>query len=356
MRFGPHEFALPRAVLLALLVFTVIALGVAAGTSTASFGTYNPTWDGTAELRRIASDADAEPRIIENTSAYRDVQPRGTVAVILSPDSSYRDTELQQLRRFIRDGGTLVVAEDFGSHGNEILTGIDSSVRFDTRLLRDEREYHRAPDFPVVEPVADHPLVSDVESLTLNHGTVIEPAEATVVVASSPYGYLDGNRNGAPDPDETLRSRPVVTVERMGDGRVIAVGDPSLFINAMLDRGGNRVFVTNLFDDQDRVLLDVSHATALPPLVRLVLFVRNTPLATVAIGLIVVVATGYWVGHPSIFSDRWSPTTTEDSEFSLDENTLLASFERRWPGESDHRIERLFTAFKSPPDDNGDNG
>jgi hypothetical protein len=328
----------PTVLLGGLTAVLVVALVVAASTSTAAFGVYNPAWDGAGELRDVAAAQGAEATVALNTSAYERVTPDETVALVLSPERAYGN-ESARLERFVRQGGTLVVAEDFGPQGNAVLEAVGATARFDGRLVRDERRLDRGPSLPratnVSEPNATTGnLTAGVDRLTLNYGTVVEPGNATVLVGTSEFSYLDGDRDGAVG-DEPLRSYPVATVESVGEGRVVAVSDPSLFINAMLDREGNRQFTANLFSTE-RVLLDYSRAGGQPPLAVALLSVRASPLLQ---GGLLALTVGLVVGGTRVFG----------RERELDESARQVHRERlgdylvRERGWDPDRVERLTT-------------
>jgi hypothetical protein len=328
----------PKVLLGALATVLVIALVVAASTSTAAFGVYNPAWDGAGELRSVAASQGAEATVAINTSAYETVTPNETVALVLSPELAYGN-DSARLRRFVRQGGTLVVGEDFGPQGNAVLEAVGATARFDGRLVRDERRLDRGPSLPhatnVSEPNATTGnLTAGVNRLTLNYATVIEPGNATVLVGTSEFSYLDGDRDGEVG-DEPLRSYPVVTVESVGEGRVIAVSDPSLFINAMLDRGGNRQFTANLFSTE-RVLLDYSRAGGQPPLTVALLTVRGSPLLQ---GGLLALAVGVVVWGTNVVTHG---RATDESTREVHRERLVRYLvrERGWDAE---RAERLTT-------------
>lgn len=277
----------PRVLLVALVVAVLVGVVVAGFTSGTAFGAYNPAWDGASDLRSLAESQGAEPQVLLNTSAYARAG-NGTVAVVLSPETGYNASERARIREFLERGGTLVVAEDFGPQGNALLQSVGATARVNGTLLRDERTHYRAPELPLAEPVEASNDTSPtgrytegVDTLTLNYGTAVEPGNATVLARASGFAYLDSNGNGQPDDAEPLREYPVATVESVGEGRVVVVSDPSLFVNAMLDREGNRAFVANVLA-ADRVLLDYSHAGSQPPFAALLLRLRANALAQAA--------------------------------------------------------------------------
>jgi len=295
MRLLGTEVDLPRALLVGLAGLVALTLVLAGLFSTAAFGAYNPGWDGTSDLRALADERAEDTVIAREVAAYGDTDPDGTVAVVLSPTEAYDADETGQLRTFVERGGTLVVADDFGQYGNPLLAGLGVDTRINGTLVRDERFYYRSPALPRATNVSTtHTLTAGVEELTLNYGTVLEPGpNATVPVRTSPFAYLDTNASGGLEDNETVASYPVVAVEAVGEGRVVAVSDPSVFLNAMLERPGNRAFAENLADSST-VLLDLSHTPGVPPLAAAVLVLQESPLALLAVGGVAVVALALW--------------------------------------------------------------
>ncbi|ESP90023.1 DUF4350 domain-containing protein [Candidatus Halobonum tyrrellensis] len=275
--------------LVAGLALALVVTGVwAASTSAGAFDAYNRGWEGTSELRDEAEAAGASPFVATDVAEYADVTPGETVAFVLSPDERYTDAEAVRLREFVRSGGTLVIAEDYGTHSNPLLERVGASTRVDGAPVRDERNYYGSPDLPVAPGVAESNLTEGVDRLTLNHGTVLDPGGARVLVETSPFAYADENGNAALDDAESLGRSPVVTAETVGDGRVVVVSDPSLFINEMLELDGNRGFARALLSGHATALFDFSHAGPTPPLVRATLTLQRNPLALVATGFALV--------------------------------------------------------------------
>jgi hypothetical protein len=120
----------------------------------------------------------------------------------------------------------------------------------------------------------------------LNYGTAVTPNDATTLVRTSEFAYLDTDRSGSLDDDENMSRYPVVTIEPVGDGQVITVGDPSIFINAMLDRNGNTAFATALMQAHEQVIFDYSQSDSQPPLAVALLIFRETLLLQMLVGVV----------------------------------------------------------------------
>ena len=315
--------SIPRIVLVGLAVSVLVVAVLAGSSSSAALSPYNADWDGASDFRSLASER-GEVVVARETDAYGGVPSRGTTAFVLSPDSGYSSAEVLEVSRFVRNGGTLVVAGDFGPHANDLLGVLGAEARLDGRPLRDPRSNYRTPAMPVASRVPNSSLGSDgsgapdapgapggprvgdrsaasgADSVTLNYGTAVEPNGARVVYNSSGYAYLDTDRNGRLGPNENLTSAPVVTSERLGAGRVVVVSDSSVFIDAMVEESPNRAFVAALVGDSQRVLLDYSHSPGLPPLVVALLVVRDSAWLTLVAGAAVVGGVGLWSRHPDL--------------------------------------------------------
>jgi hypothetical protein len=123
-----------------------------------------------------------------------------------------------------------------------------------------------------------------------------------VLVRSSPFGYVDENRNGELEDDEVLDEYPVVTAEEVGNGTVVVVGDPSVFINSMQEQPDNRAFARQLLANSSTVALDYSHSGGLPPLQLALLELRETPWLQWVLGATLVFGVGVGARRPGALS------------------------------------------------------
>lgn len=331
-----------------LAVFTLVTVGalvVAASVSGTAFNTYNPTWDGTSEMRSIAERTGTETDIVRDSRYYRAADPTNAVVFILSPDSAYTAREVAGIREFVRGGGTVVIAGDLDTlTTNRLLDELGVTSRLNGSLLRDEENFYRGPSLPRATNVTRHPYTTNVPQLTLNHATVVDvdSPNGTRLVNSSSFSYLDANRNGELDDTETLREYTVVSLERIGRGQVVTAGDPSLFINAMLDQEGNRQFVRNILSAHHRVGIDVSHTGGLPPVAWFVVTVRESLLLQFIGGSVLVLGiahTGHIVRGVRILRKRVGSSEPDPPTVSREE--LIASLRQRYSEWDDRRLHRV---------------
>ncbi|WP_458207715.1 DUF4350 domain-containing protein [Haladaptatus sp. NG-SE-30] len=344
--------AIPELAFATMVILLVVTIVIAGSTSSHAFSAYNTDWDGTSDLRVIGGGSDVRTTTIHDTAGYSNHSPEKTVAFVLSPDSAYGSTDFARLTEFVRKGGTLVVATQSPTPSNELLGTLDVSARINGHPLRDVQSNYRSSALPVANDVANRSLVAGVDSLTLNYGTAVEPHEAAVLVNTSENAYLDTDRNGQLSGNESLGERSVATVESIGDGQVIVVSDPSVFINTMLEREGNRQFTRALLAPHDTLLLDFSHAAGLPPLVFAVLVVRESGLLQLGLGVLAIAILGQW-SRPSNLIPKARESLLQrfrgddsPSNVRASKAELTAYLKRRHPDWDDERIDRVVSAVK----------
>jgi hypothetical protein len=338
-----------RAVQLIAVVLAVAVVGVAVSGAVGTGAAYSPSnsdWDGTSGLVRTAAASGAGVGTLVTTADYARLDDR-TVALVLSPATAYSDDDIESVRRFVERGGMLVVAEDFGQYANPLLAGVGASARVDGRLVRDERFESGSPALPVARDVRPTRLTDGIDAVVLNYGTVVRPGEATVLVATSPFAYLDADRDGRLDGGESLDAYPIVTVEPVGAGRVVVVSDPSVFVNAMQERSGNRQLVVNLATGVERVVVDVSHAEQVSALSQARSAVNSDPRLQLAVlGTGIAIVAGWLVG-PSVLARLRRVTgggRSPDPGLSTEEaRQLVASAHPDWDAT---RVDRVVVAFR----------
>jgi hypothetical protein len=214
----------------------------------------NTMWNG---IRSFSDEFDAHS--IESLDELPSLPERTTLVAI--PYLSYSNKELAGLKRFVSDGGTLLLMDDYGQ-GNGVLAYLNLSVRFTNKPLLDPLFCYRNQNLPKIVDLAPKVNGSGIYAIVLNHATTLTDVEQVETIAwSSTTSFLDKNDNGTRDEDEPKGPFPVAAKARFGKGTVAIVADPSIIINSMVSRYDNYSLIRYLITDKDEeeILIDKSH-------------------------------------------------------------------------------------------------
>ena len=136
-----------------------------------------------------------------------------------------------KLGAFVQAGGNVVIADDFGD-GKEAMQAM-GMLRIEVEQAKASRFYEGRTYAPIATARGDHPLAKDVGDVVTNH-----PAVMTNVDGASTVVALD---DGA-----------IIVAGERGSGKFVAVSDPSIFINRMLQFPGNVQVTSNILNWLDR--------------------------------------------------------------------------------------------------------
>ncbi len=235
---------------------------------TSQLSAYNDRWNDISYFREHLNDqTDSQNRhlyetssVISSPTVLRDIAPEETedyLYIALGIEKKYSTDEVEAILDFIWDGGSAIVADDYG-YGNtfiETAQEIDESinVRFANKPLWDEN-YAKDPRFIKINVNRDESKLDFEGIILLNDPTAIvrdttEKISGRTLVSSSNKGWIDIDGNGIPSPnirDERMGKKPIVHEEDIGSGTLVLISDPSIFINNMWVRENNSAFANAL--------------------------------------------------------------------------------------------------------------
>jgi len=222
----------------------------------ADFKVNNTGWNGASEFGNRMSTV-----VID---AFEDIpsRPENTVLIVI-PYTKFMLAELDQMSSYVSGGGTLILMDDYG-HGNEVLEALGVDYRFDDVPLLDPVISHKNAQFPMITNIDISPLTFEVTALVFDHAVrLIDVPDAEVVARSSSFSFIDLDGDTLYDHGlEAQDSSVVVANTTIGEGRIIAISDPSIIINAMIDMEDNYTIMANatqLSASNPKVYLDQSH-------------------------------------------------------------------------------------------------
>jgi hypothetical protein len=246
---------------LAVAITAVISLVcVSLFPSAQDFMLYNTMWNG---VRQTTNDLHTQPI----TSLQPINQPDSNKILISIPYIQYNSGDMQELKTFLDDGGTLMLMDDFG-YGNSVLEYLQVDCRFSGTALLDPLFCYKNQRFPEITDFNSTAVTANVKEVVLNHATgLLNTGGTELLASSSTSSYLDTNGNEIWDSSEPKGPFPVAVKMSFGKGELIVVSDPSILINSMVGKDDNLLFVKNVLEPQIQtvpVLLDTSHLVADP--------------------------------------------------------------------------------------------
>ncbi len=219
--------------LAALLVYASGPLSLSADADDSDYSLTNTGWNGLSDLLGAADAAgvtvDSPEEIDVDTLGVNDA------LLVVYPT---RRLPSESLGRFVRRGGRLAIADDFGQADEFfVVYGIVRSAPQDT-LSR----VRGNPELPLALPQLRHPLTRDVDTIVTNHPTGLRHDTLRPII-----GFGEGQS-------------ALVLAGAVERGRLVSIGDPSILINNMLQFRDNRRFAENLL-----AYLGASRDPAAPP-------------------------------------------------------------------------------------------
>jgi hypothetical protein len=178
-------------------------------------------WDGYGEFETMLRNSQSAREVVAHGRLpYAELKPEDTVFLI-APD---RSLDVASLGRFLKEGGRVVLLDDFGT-GDELLRYFGMKrVPLTSKGSQGE--------FPLAEPVSAHPTTSDLATVHLNHASAIEHHDLSSILVVH----------------REDRDAVVAVAGAVKNGRFFVVSDASVVINEMMQFTGNKTFAKNLID------------------------------------------------------------------------------------------------------------
>jgi hypothetical protein len=292
------------AAMIVAVVLLSITLLTPAVSTTADFSIFNSGWNGTSELAVSAYEAGKFAPSFTTRATGTDLEvvqlgfdkigldPTASTLVVIGPTLGFTADEGRIVGDFVRAGGVLLLADDFGT-GNQLLEGMGSSTRISGVLVMD-LAFDKKPEFSVCFDLQTDPLTRNVSSILLNYPSSIITNSATTsaIAFSSIASWQDVNGNNERDLDEPSGPFVIMAREELGNGTVIVLSDPSVLINGMAKYLNNSALDENVIAQictgRASVFFDESHRDFFDPVAVTMRF--SGSLSDEAKGVIVVLA------------------------------------------------------------------
>lgn len=279
------------------------------------FSTYNPEWNG-GEL--IKSDLSKNHSIIsmplnDDLSSY---DPHKTAFIILRPENNFSKKEIDIIKKFVENGGLLIIADDFGA-GNKLLSNFTTQIAFSNMLLLDDVNYWKNITFPVVT------TSMNAGNITLNYPTslIVKDSSIKIIARSSTFSWLSSENMDKGSGDQY----PVIASTAYGNGTIIAISDPSIFINGMLQMTDNRFLLQKLAENRKYIIF--YEMTRMPPVSVIQYHIRNNPLLQYMFAASLILLSYIYMNRERLYPGKEKHTRNYIS--ALDEKEIISDIVKR---------------------------
>lgn len=181
----------------------------------------NGAWNGLSQLLALSRELALDVRTPARVELGELREGDGLLVVFPA-----RPPPQRELAAFVTAGGRLAIADDFGAAGG-LFASFDITRDAPPRSAL-AHALRGNPNLLLALAQGSHPLTEGVRALVTNH-----PRSLRHTSLQPLFGW--GDAPGA-----------LVLAGAVGAGRLVAIGDPSVIINNMLDLRGNRAFTRNL--------------------------------------------------------------------------------------------------------------
>ena len=219
----------------------------------------NTMWNG---IKKFCDEFNAEN--IDLLDDLPNLPEKNTLVAI--PYLEYSNEELSRIKRFVDDGGTLLLMDDYG-YGKSLLAYFGLDIRFSNKPLLDPLFCYKNQWMPKITDFSATIKENDINAVILNHATTLTNTDDTQVIAwSSKASFVDEDENESWGQDELKGPFPVAAKLNSGKGTVIIISDPSILISSMVGRDDNYRLIEYLtqLNEQRDIIVDRSHLSKAP--------------------------------------------------------------------------------------------
>jgi hypothetical protein len=327
-------------IVIAVIIASALLISVALLNSTREdFSTYNGDWNGASRAKDLAVREGYGTR---DLFALSEAGGSGNgVLIMLNPNKTVAvtDGDARDLQRFVQNGGSLVLANDFGN-ANAILSGlgVSNAVRFNGALLADNVSRGVDDVHPLVTDIAILGVTSGVHTLYFNYGTALDVSgsNVTVLARSGPTSYLRAASGDNARIAGTTGAHPVLALLPYGKGRIVLLSDPSVFINGMLGQEDNQKLFTAMLANLTGgntaipILFDQSHQASQP--LWSLLYDRINADDNVKYAIVLLSIAAFVVGINVTALARRRRKAFASDEVAVNEEAAIADIIRTHPG------------------------
>jgi len=166
------------------------------------------------------------------------------VLVIASFNKKYSAAEVDAIKKFVENGGGLLLLGDRNSENNSVSEAFDVSFYQGTGYIADA-EAEKVTDIHTfyIDHLSSHPITKDVKRIILKNGIpIMNHKTGDVLVATGSSSWMDNEGEGMGSKDKGEEDGPfdiLLAIEDLSTGRAIVFGGALSFWNEVTSEEGS---------------------------------------------------------------------------------------------------------------------
>ncbi|MCK4509159.1 MAG: DUF4350 domain-containing protein [Desulfuromonadales bacterium] len=164
------------------------------------------------------------------------------VLVISGPFLPLSESELDAVIEFINAGGGLAIMLHIAPPVRDLLHRLD--VDYTNGTLRETSQtIDGNPLNFKISIMADHPVTAGLNGFSIYGAWALRGTapHATIIAATSQYGWVDLNRDNQLTEVDAMQTFGVMVAGETGQGRYVVLGDDAVFQNRFLDEANRQL-------------------------------------------------------------------------------------------------------------------
>lgn len=254
-----------QTLILLVLIFILLTAIPVLSKEAKDFDINNTAWNGYSSLLATLEGAgysvNPSPKHLDRLVGGR------SILMVVSPREPFSDREAETIKRFVEEGGSLFVADDFGEANSLLSHLLPVSISNDLVL---DLHSEKGPVFPLIPLGREYQTFfsSQASSILLNYSSTLrldQPLDdAKVLATTGSQSWLDSDLDNELDKEELTGPFPVMLAAEIGEGRIFVISDPSVFINDMIELEDNKEVLLDIVkwlgsDGKTHILIDTGH-------------------------------------------------------------------------------------------------
>lgn len=315
-----HIAATTITISIALLALSMVGPVIS---STTNLSIFNTGWNGTSKFARTTYESGkfsptfelqytgADLTVVRMRLDEIDLDPLTDALMIIGPDMEFSEKEGSIVGDFVRNGGALMLADDFGT-ANSLLASMGAGSRFSNKLVMD-LAFDKKPEFSVCFDFKEDEITRNVTTALLNYPSSVIPSatNSETIAWTSIASWLDMNGDHDFSIGEPWGPFPLIVRERLGKGEIVLLADPSMLINGMRDKLDNTIIADNLIaavsGEKMKVYFDESHRQYFDPITITTTIIGSITIVQKLFLLLLVLALLIWLSTDYVDrSARWA--------------------------------------------------